>query len=236
MHRDTDQTGVKPKILVADDDDRIRRMIRISLNASHYEVIESATVEETIHRTARHSPDLILLDLQFPDGNGIAALRKIRSWSDAPVIVLSVLSSDSEKISLLDGGADDYITKPFSMGELLARIRVALRNKTQEPGSPIFVSGSLYVDLSSRSVKVSGTVVHLTPIEYSFLSLLVQHAGKVLTQEQIIRHVWGPFAKNESGPLRVHVASLRKKIESDPSSPELLLTEPGVGYRLFMNS
>ncbi|EMO74705.1 response regulator receiver domain protein [Leptospira kirschneri str. 200801925] len=202
---------MNPKILVADDDDRIRKMIRISLNASHYEVIESATIQETILKAAKDSPDLILLDLQFPDGNGITALREIRSWSETPVIVLSVLSSDPEKISLLDGGADDYITKPFSMGELLARIRVALRNKTQDPGSPIFVSGNLYVDLSNRNVKISGTTVHLTPIEYTFLTLLIQHAGKVLTQEQIIRHVWGPFAKNESGSLRVHVASLRKK-------------------------
>ncbi|EKR36660.1 transcriptional regulatory protein, C-terminal domain protein [Leptospira interrogans serovar Hebdomadis str. R499] len=162
-------------------------------------------------------------------------MREIRSWSETPVIVLSVLASDPEKISLLDGGADDYITKPFSMGELLARIRVALRNKTQDPGSPIFISANLYVDLSNRSVKVSGITVHLTPTEYTFLTFLIQHAGKVLTQEQIIRHVWGPFAKNESGSLRVHVASLRKKIELDPSSPELLLTEPGVGYRLAIH-
>lgn len=202
---------MNPKILVADDDDRIRKMIRISLNASHYEVIESATIQETILKAAKNSPDLILLDLQFPDGNGITALREIRSWSETPVIVLSVLASDPEKISLLDGGADDYITKPFSMGELLARIRVALRNKTQDPGSPIFISANLYVDLSNRSVKVSGITVHLTPTEYTFLTFLIQHAGKVLTQEQIIRHVWGPFAKNESGSLRVHVASLRKK-------------------------
>lgn len=226
---------MNPKILVADDDDRIRKMIRISLNASHYEVIESATIQETILKAAKNSPDLILLDLQFPDGNGITALREIRSWSETPVIVLSVLASDPEKISLLDGGADDYITKPFSMGELLARIRVALRNKTQDPGSPIFISGNLYVDLSNRNVKVSGITVHLTPTEYTFLTFLIQHAGKVLTQEQIIRHVWGPFAKNESGSLRVHVASLRKKIELDPSSPELLLTEPGVGYRLTIH-
>ncbi|ASV05631.1 response regulator [Leptospira interrogans] len=226
---------MNPKILVADDDDRIRKMIRISLNASHYEVIESATIQETILKAAKNSPDLILLDLQFPDGNGITALREIRSWSETPVIVLSVLASDPEKISLLDGGADDYITKPFSMGELLARIRVALRNKTQDPGSPIFISANLYVDLSNRSVKVSGITVHLTPTEYTFLTFLIQHAGKVLTQEQIIRHVWGPFAKNESGSLRVHVASLRKKIELDPSSPELLLTEPGVGYRLAIH-
>ncbi|EMN00416.1 putative KDP operon transcriptional regulatory protein KdpE [Leptospira noguchii str. 1993005606] len=226
---------MNPKILVADDDDRIRKMIRISLNASHYEVIESATIQETILKTAKDSPDLILLDLQFSDGNGIAALREIRTWSETPVIVLSVLSSDPEKISLLDSGADDYITKPFSMGELLARIRVALRNKTQDPGSPIFVSGNLYVDLSNRNVKVSGTIVHLTPIEYTFLTFLIQHAGKVVTQEQIIRHVWGPFAKNESGALRVHVASLRKKIEFDSSNPELLLTEPGVGYRLAIH-
>ncbi|AYV56591.1 response regulator [Leptospira kmetyi] len=226
---------MNPKILVADDDDRIRKMIRISLSASHYDVIESGTIRETVLKAANESPDVILLDLQFPDGNGIEALREIRTWSETPVIVLSVLSSDAEKISLLDGGADDYITKPFSMGELLARIRVALRNKTQEAGSPIFVSGNLYVDLSSRNVQVSGETVHLTPIEYSFLSLLIQHAGKVLTQEQIIRHVWGPLARNESGPLRVHVASLRKKIESDPSNPSLLLTEPGVGYRLSVN-
>lgn len=226
---------MNPKILVADDDDRIRKMIRISLNASHYEVIESATIQETILKAAKNSPDLILLDLQFPDGNGITALREIRSWSETPVIVLSVLASDPEKISLLDGGADDYITKPFSMGELLARIRVALRNKTQDPGSPIFISGNLYVDLSNRNVKVSGITVHLTPTEYIFLTFLIQHAGKVLTQEQIIRHVWGPFAKNEYGSLRVHVASLRKKIELDPSSPELLLTEPGVGYRLAIH-
>ncbi|RHX84344.1 response regulator [Leptospira stimsonii] len=223
------------KILVADDDDRIRKMIRISLTASHYDVIESSTVQETIQKAAGESPDVILLDLQFPDGNGIEALREIRTWSETPVIVLSVLSSDPEKITLLDTGADDYITKPFSMGELLARIRVALRNKTQDPGSPIFISGNLYVDLAGRTVQVSGKTVHLTPIEFSFLSLLIQHAGKVLTQEQIIRHVWGPLAKNESGPLRVHVASLRKKIETDPSNPELLLTEPGVGYRLVVN-
>ncbi|AOP33049.1 DNA-binding response regulator [Leptospira tipperaryensis] len=223
------------KILVADDDDRIRKMIRISLSASHYDVIESRTVQETIQKAAGESPDVILLDLQFPDGNGIDALREIRTWSETPIIVLSVLSSDPEKITLLDTGADDYITKPFSMGELLARIRVALRNKTQEAGSPVFISGNLYVDLAGRNVQVSGETVHLTPIEFSFLSLLIQHAGKVLTQEQIIRHIWGPLAKNESGPLRVHVASLRKKIETDSSNPELLLTEPGVGYRLVVN-
>ncbi|MDV6236673.1 response regulator [Leptospira ellisii] len=222
----------KPKILIADDDDRIRKMIRISLTAAHYDTVEADTVRATILEAANRSPDVILLDLQFPDGNGIEALREIRSWSETPVIILSVLGSDPEKISLLDAGADDYITKPFSMGELLARIRVALRNKTQEQGSPFFRSGHLYVDLAGRKVFSAGSEIHLTPIEYSFLTLLIRHAGKVLTQEQIIRHIWGPLAKNESGPLRVHVAGLRKKIEADPSNPELILTEPGVGYRL----
>ncbi|TGK39212.1 response regulator [Leptospira gomenensis] len=225
----------RPRILIADDDDRIRKMIRISLTAAHYDTLEADTVRATILETANRSPDVILLDLQFPDGHGIEALREIRSWSETPVIVLSVLGSDPEKISLLDAGADDYITKPFSMGELLARIRVALRNKAQEPGSPFFRSGNLYVDLAARKVISSGSEIHLTPIEYSFLTLLIRHAGKVLTQEQIIRHIWGPMAKNESGPLRVHVAGLRKKIESDPSNPELILTEPGVGYRLAVH-
>lgn len=221
-----------PVVLVVDDEIQIRRFLRISLEAGGYVVHEAATGQDALANAALLRPDLIILDLGLPDLEGSEVLRRLREWSHTPVIVLSVRDADSDKIGALDAGADDYLTKPFSMGELLARLRVALRHTQPTTANPLFTAGRLQMDLARRVVTVGGAPVHLTPTEYALLRLLVQHAGKVLTHRQILREVWGPEYVDETHYLRVYFAQLRQKLEDDPALPKLITTEPGVGYRL----
>ena len=223
------------QILLIEDEIEIRRFLRASLVANEYELIEAASGEEGIRLAALRQPDLIILDLGLPDIDGLEVTRRLREWSKTPMIVLSARLKEGDKIAALDAGADDYLTKPFGMGELLARMRVALRHALQA-ASPqneaVFTTGELRVDLAKRQVFVGEAEVHLTPIEYKLLVLLVQHAGKVLTHQHLLREVWGPGYANESHYLRVYMGQLRHKLEADPARPKYLLTEPGVGYRL----
>jgi two-component system KDP operon response regulator KdpE len=194
--------------------------------------LEAASGQEGLVAASNGRPEVIILDLGLPDLDGLAVLRRLREWSPVPVIVLTVKDAETDKVALLDAGADDYVTKPFSVPELLARIRVALRHKLPQDGKPTFRSGPLAVDLASRTVQVRGETVKLTATEYEILRLLIQHAGKVVTQRQMLREIWGPHAVEQTQYLRVYIGQLRKKIESDPSRPHLVLTEPAVGYRL----
>jgi two-component system KDP operon response regulator KdpE len=224
-----------PVVLIVDDEIQIRRFLRVSLSASGYIVHEAATGQAGLDQAALVRPDVVILDLGLPDMGGLDMLRRLREWSPVPVIVLSVRDADTDKIALLDAGADDYLTKPFSMGELLARLRVAQRHTSPAPETT-FHSGPLEVDLARRLVTVNEHPVKLTATEYALLRLLVQHAGKVLTHRQILREVWGPQYEEETPYLRVYMAQLRHKLEADPANPTLLITEPGVGYRLMVDS
>jgi len=220
------------QILIIDDELQIRRFLRISLEAKGYHVHEAETGQEGVLKTAQLRPDVVILDMGLPDMDGLEVLKRLREWTQTPVIILSVRDSDRDKVAALDGGADDYLTKPFSTEELLARIRTAQRHAQPEPQQAIFSSGRLHVDLTRRLVMVNGEAVKLTPTEYALLRLMIQHAGKVLTHQQILRAVWGPEYVGETHYLRVYFAQLRQKIEADPALPEIILTEPGVGYRL----
>jgi two-component system, OmpR family, KDP operon response regulator KdpE len=222
----------EPLVLVIDDEIQIRRFLRVSLEANGYRIHEAATGQEGLAQTALLRPDVIFLDLGLPDMDGLEVLRRLREWSHTPVIVLSVRDDDQDKIALLDAGADDYLTKPFSMGELLARLRTAQRHIQPAADSPIFSTGNLAVDLATRNVTLNGEPVKLSVTEYALLRLFVQHAGKVLTHRQLLREVWGPAYETEIQYLRVYMTMLRRKIEADPANPRLLVTEPGVGYRL----
>lgn len=222
-----------PIVLIIDDESQIRRLLRLSLDAHGYQVREATTGQEGLQQTALARPDLIILDLGLPDMDGLAALRKLREWCPTPVIVLSVRNSEQDKIDLLDAGANDYITKPFSMGELLARMRAALRHSMPDTTEGIFNTDGLSIDFSRRLVVRNGQELKLTPTEYSLLRFLAQNAGKVLTHTQIIHVLWGPDAQPDTSYLRVYVLQLRRKIEDDPANPRLLITEPGVGYRLL---
>ena len=224
-----------PVVLIVDDEIQIRRFLRVSLTASGYNVHEAATGQAGLDQAALVRPDVVILDLGLPDMDGLDMLRRLREWSPVPVVVLSVRDADADKIALLDAGADDYLTKPFSMGELLARLRVAQRHTQPTPETATFRAGSLEVDLARRLVTVSGKQVKLTATEYALLRLLVQHAGKVLTHRQILREVWGPQYEDKTEYLRVYVAQLRHKLEADPANPTLLVTELGVGYRLMVD-
>ncbi len=221
-----------PQVLVVDDEMQIRRFLRISLEANGYHVHETATGEDAIVKMAQLRPDLVILDMGLPDMDGLEVLKRLREWTQTPVIILSVRDSDRVKVAALDAGADDYLTKPFSLEELMARIRVAQRHAQPEQDEAIFTAGRLQVDLTRRLVTVSGEPVKLTPTEYALLRLLIQHAGKVLTHQQILRSVWGPEYIHETHYLRVYFAQLRQKIEENPALPEIIVTEPGVGYRL----
>ncbi len=220
------------RVLVIDDEVQIRRFLRISLEANGYEVHEAAAGREGISRAAQLRPDVIILDLGLPDMDGLEVLRRLREWTPTPTIILSVRDADEVKVAALDAGADDYLTKPFSLEELMARMRVAQRHAHPGPQSHIFKSGTVEVDLSRRQVTRDGEPVKLTPTEYALLRLLIQHAGRVLTHKQILREIWGPEYIEETHYLRVYFAQLRQKLEDDPSRPRLILTEPGVGYRL----
>ena len=229
----SDPSSPKPVVLVIDDEVQIRRLLRVTLEANGYRVLEAATGGDGIVEAAQRKPDAVVLDLGLPDLDGLAVLKRLREWSRVPVLILTVRDADDEKVTALDSGADDYVTKPFSTAELLARLRVALRHAQPLPDNAVFRSGDLEVDLASRQITVRGKEVKLTPTEYAFLRLLVRNAGRVVTQRQILTEVWGPKAVEQTHYLRVYAAHLREKLERDPARPELILTEPGVGYRLM---
>ncbi len=224
---------LKPAALVIDDEQQIRRLLRVCLEANGYRVWEAASGQEGITEAAQRKPDVVLLDLGLPDLDGVTVLKRLREWSRVPVVVLSVRDREEEKIAALDNGADDYVTKPFATGELLARLRVAQRHSLPAAENLVFRAGDLEVDLAARVVKLKGQEVKLTATEYSLLRLFVQHAGKVLTHRQLLREVWGPNAVEQTHYLRVYMAHLREKLEAEPANPRLLATEPGVGYRLL---
>lgn len=229
------ETSTKPRfVLVIEDEVQIRRLLRVCLERNGYQVLEATTGEQGIDQAIAHQPDLVLLDLGLPDTEGLAVLRRIREWSQVPIIVVSVRGGEEEKISALDSGANDYITKPFSTGEMLARLRVVQRYMQNSPNRTVFASGDLQVDLAARLVMVRGQAIRLTATEYSLLHFFIQHAGKVLTHGQLLREVWGSHEEQKTGPLRVYMGYLREKLEADPTKPQLLLTEPGVGYRLAL--
>jgi two-component system, OmpR family, KDP operon response regulator KdpE len=222
-------------ILVIEDDSQIRRFLRTTLAANGYLILEATNAQEGLRLVAVQHPDLIVLDLGLPDQDGLEVTRQLREWMTTPIVILSARDQERDKILALDAGADDYLTKPFSAGELLARIRVALRHAlliSQGKDDPIFAVGGLRIDLSHRQVFIDETEVHLTPIEYKLLTTLVHYAGKVVTQRQLLKEVWGPSYIEEAHYLRVYMGQLRHKLEVDPARPRYLLTEPSVGYRL----
>jgi two-component system KDP operon response regulator KdpE len=228
------ETGAR--VLVVDDEPAIRRFLRVSLSAHGYAVFEADSGQAALSAVTSDRPDLIILDLGLPDIDGIEITRLLREWTHIPTIILSVRGQEADKIAALDAGADDYLTKPFGVGELLARMRVALRRASQSGVQPAFASDDLAVDLARRVVTVAGQEVQLTPTEYDLLRVLVTHAGKVLTHRQLLREVWGVGYGQEMHMLRVNISNLRRKIEPDPARPRYILTEPGVGYRLRVNA
>lgn len=219
------------RVLVVDDEAPIRRYLRAALGAQGLTVYESASGLEAITAVLNHRPDIIILDLGLPDIDGIEVTRRLREWSQTPIIILSVREAEQDKIAALDAGADDYLTKPFGTGELLARMRVALRKQASSPNEPVFQTGGLSVDFSRRVVMVNDREVQLTPTEYDLLKVLATHAGKVITHRQLLRQVWGE-GYEDMHILRVNISNLRGKLEPDPSRPTYIHTEPGVGYRL----
>lgn len=226
------------RVLVIDDEPEIRRALRTGLSGVHFAVEWAPTGKQGLELVTRWHPDVVILDLSLPDEDGIEVCRQLREWSSVPIIVLSVRSSDQDKITALNLGADDYLTKPFSMGELVARIRVALRHAAHAAGgagaAAQFQTGGLLIDFERRQVTVDGNEVRLTPTEYEVLKYLAMHAGKVITHRTLLHAVWGPQYEDESHYLRVFVGQLRRKIEPDSSRPRYLLTEPGIGYRLYL--
>jgi two-component system KDP operon response regulator KdpE len=220
---------------VIEDEAPIRKFLRTGLESQGFQLAEATTAREGLAQAATRAPDLVLLDLGLPDMDGFELVKRLREWSTTPVLILSARGQEKDKIQALDAGADDYITKPFSMGELLARIRVALRHRARpKPGDEggVVETGNLKIDLERRHVAVAGEEIRLTPIEYRLLSTLARHAGKVLTHDVLLREVWGPGYTSQHHYLRVYMAQLRHKIEADPARPRLLITESGVGYRL----
>jgi two-component system, OmpR family, KDP operon response regulator KdpE len=222
-------------ILLIEDEPQMQRFLRIVLQVQGFRFIEAQTGQEGLAQAATRSPDIILLDLGLPDIDGLEVTRRLREWSDIPIIVLSAREQEQDKIKALDAGADDYLTKPFGAGELLARIRVAIRHKVMRQsttGEPVFILDNLRVDMSHRQVFLNEQEVHLTPIEYKLLAILIQNAGKVVTHSQLLKEVWGPSYSKETQYLRVYMTQLRHKLESDPARPRFLINEPGIGYRL----
>ena len=223
------------RVLVVDDEPAIRRYLRAVLGAYGYDVHEAASGQEALREVTSHRPDLVILDLGLPDMDGVEVARRLREWTDVPIIVVSVRDAENDKVAALDAGADDYLTKPFGSGELLARLRATLRRSAEPSGAPVFTSGALQVDLARHVVTLDGSEVQLTPTEYELLRVLVTHAGKVLTHHQLLRAVWGVGYDDELHMLRVNLSNLRRKVEPDPSRPRYIVTEPGVGYRLRDN-
>ncbi len=224
------ETGAR--VLVVDDEPAIRRFLRVSLAAHGYTIFEADSGQAALSAVVADRPDLVILDLGLPDLDGIHVTRLLREWTRLPIIILSVRGQETDKIASLDAGADDYLTKPFGIGELLARMRAALRRAGQPGDQPVFTSGDLEVDLVRRVVTVAGQAVQLTPTEYDLLRVLVAHVGRVLTHRQLLREVWGMGYEQELHMLRVNISNLRRKIEPDSTRPRYILTEPGVGYRL----
>lgn len=223
------------RILVIDDEPQIRKLLKVTLAAHHYDIGEASTGEEGIMQASMHPPDLILLDLGLPDVPGLEVMRRIREWSSLPIIVLTAKDREADKIVALDSGADDYVTKPFGMGELVARIRVSLRHVAKTVSEPILRFGLLSIDLAHRIVELDGDRVKLTPTEYDLLKMLASNAGKVITQRQLLQQVWGGhYTETEAHYLRVYIGHLRKKLEEDSTRPRFIVTEPGIGYRFQM--
>ncbi len=221
-----------PVALLIDDEKQIRRLLRMALEGADYQVFEAETGQSGLEEIVHRRPDVVLLDLGLPDMPGLTVLRRLREWTRVPVLILSVRDDPEEKVAALDAGADDYVTKPFDTAELLARVRVIQRRSLVETGEPVFVSGPVCVDLSARRVTLDGVEVKLTPTEYALLRTLVQHAGKVITQKQLLRTVWGEKSEGQAQYLRVYITHLRKKLEPNAETPRLIRTEVGIGYRL----
>ena len=224
-----------PTVLLIEDDPQIRRFLRATLPAHGYRLVEAENGRDGLTQAASRTPDVLLLDLGLPDMDGLEVIQRVREWSPAPIVVLTARGLERDKVAALDAGADDYLTKPFGVEELLARLRVALRHAAAPGGgqaSPVFATGELRVELAARRVEVAGQEIHLTPTEFKLLAILVRHAGKVVTQRQLLVEVWGPGAAGQTHYLRVHMYGLRHKLERTPARPRHLITEPGVGYRL----
>ena len=224
-----------PVVIVIEDEPQIRKFLRASLPSQGFRVIEAVTGEDGLVQAATRQPDIVILDLGLPDMDGLEVIRRLREWTAVPIVVLSARGQERDKIAALDAGADDYVSKPFGVGELLARMRVAMRHAaigTKDAGELDFSIGELSVDLVHRHVQIAGRPVHLTPIEYRLLTTLIRHAGRVMTHNQLLTEVWGPNQADQAHYLRVYAAQLRRKLEADPARPRYLLTEPGVGYRL----
>jgi len=227
-------SGEQPRILVVDDEPQIVRGLKIILRTAGYSVEAASTKSEALAALAARPPAALVLDLVLPDGQGVEVCEEVRRWSRLPILVLSAVGDEREKVRALDAGADDYVTKPFGTDELVARLRAILRRSTETGGSPLLQIGELTVDLSDRRVTRAGADVHLTPIEFDLLRVLAQHRGRLVTHRHLLQEVWGPEYGEETHYLRVHVAHIRAKLEPDPQRPRHLVTEPGVGYRLMV--
>jgi two-component system KDP operon response regulator KdpE len=224
-------SGGGTRVLVVDDEPQFRRALVTNLRGAGYDVESAETAAEALTSAGLRAPDVVVLDLVLPDARGTDVCRELRTWSNAPIILVSAVGDEKEKIAALDAGADDYVTKPFAMGELLARMRAVLR-RAGPPGEPVITIGEIELDLEKRAVRVRGEPVHLTPREFDLLRVLAQNEGKLMTHNAILREVWGPAYQRESSYLHVYVSQLRRKIEPDPARPRSILTEPGVGYRM----
>lgn len=225
-----------PVVIIVEDEKQIRRFVRAALEAEGCHVFEADTVRQGLTEAGTRKPDLVILDLGLPDRDGVEFIRDLRGWSELPVIVLSARTGEEDKIAALDAGADDYLTKPFGVGELLARVRAALRRRARmgDDGAPVVEFGEVRVNLVNRTIEKNGQAIHLTPIEYRLLAVLLGSAGKVLTHRQILREVWGPSHVESSHYLRIYMSHLRQKLELDPAQPQHILTETGVGYRFVI--